>query len=77
MPVLLKNEIDLPGLRELSSEPRQIMPDIQKFKLSDGKIIYLFGKGNSINLTAGDGNPIEVMDLGSGPAIPVPGIPRG
>ena len=40
------------------------MPDIQKFKLSDGKLIYLFGKGNSINLTAADGNPIEVMDLG-------------
>ena len=59
-----ENEIDLPGLRELSSEPRQIMPDIQKFKLSNGKIIYLFGKGNSVNLTAGDGNPIEVMDLG-------------
>ena len=40
------------------------MPDIQKFKLGNGKIIYLFGKGNSVNLTAGDGNPIEVMDLG-------------
>ena len=59
-----ENEIDLPGLRELSSEPRQIMPDIQKFKLSDGKIIYLFGKGNSVNLTSADGNPIEVMYLG-------------
>ena len=59
-----ENEIDLPGLRALASEPRQIMPDIQKFKLGNGKIIYLFGKGNSVNLTAGDGNPIEVMDLG-------------
>ena len=59
-----ENEIDLPGLHALASEPHQIMPDIQKFKLDNGKIVYLFGRGNSINLSAGDGNPIEIMDLG-------------
>ncbi len=57
-------EIDLPGLRELSAEPKQIMPDIQQFKLDNGKTIYLLGKGNMVNLSTGDGNPIEVMDMG-------------
>ena len=61
---MFETEIDLPGLHEQAAEPKQIMPDIQQFKLNNGKTIYLLGKGNSVNLTAGDGNPIEVMDLG-------------
>lgn len=32
--------------------------------MSDGKNYFLLGRGNSINLAGGDGNPIEVMDLG-------------
>ncbi len=61
---MFETEIDLPGLRELSSESRPVMPDIGRFKLDNGKTIYLFGEANSVNLSAGDGNPIEVMDLG-------------
>ena len=61
---MFETEIDLPGLRELSAESRPIMPDIREFKLNNGKTIYLMGEANSINLSAGDGNPIEIMDLG-------------
>ena len=59
-----ETEIDLPGLRELSGEPKQIMPNIEKFVLNNGKAIYLLSKGNLVNLAGGDGNPIEVMDMG-------------
>ena len=61
---MFETEIDLPGLREQATETHQTMPEIQQFKLNNGKTVYLLGKGNSINLTAGDGNPIEIMDLG-------------
>lgn len=61
---MFETEIDLPGLRELSVESNQIMPDIRQFKLENGKTVYLLGEANSINLSAGDGNPIEIMDLG-------------
>ena len=59
-----ETEIDLPGLRDLASESNRIMPNVRQFKLDNGKTLYLLGKGNMVNLTAGDGNPIEVMDLG-------------
>ena len=61
---MFETEIDLPALRGLSVESKPVMPDIRQFKLDNGKTIYLFGEANSINLSAGDGNPIEVMDLG-------------
>ena len=61
---MFETEIDLPGLRELSIESSPIMPDIRQFRLDNGKTVYLMGEANSINLSAGDGNPIEIMDLG-------------
>ncbi len=61
---MFETEIDLAGLRELSVVSDSIMPEIRKFKLDNGKTVYLLGEGNSVNLTAGDGNPIEIMDLG-------------
>ena len=61
---MFETEIDLPGLRELSTESNPIMPDIRRFSLENGKTIYLLGEANSVNLSAGDGNPIEIMDLG-------------
>ena len=61
---MFETEIDLPGLRGLSMESSPIMPDIREFRLDNGKTVYLMGEANSINLSAGDGNPIEIMDLG-------------
>jgi adenosylhomocysteinase len=56
-------EIDLATLRDRASAMRELRPDIEVFDL-DGKAIYLLSRGNLVNLAAGDGNPIEVMDLG-------------
>ncbi|MCY4337774.1 MAG: adenosylhomocysteinase [Gammaproteobacteria bacterium] len=61
---MFETEIDLPGLRELAVESQPIMPDIRRFGLENGNAIYLLSEANSVNLSAGDGNPIEVMDLG-------------
>ena len=37
---------------------------IEAFRLDDDKVVYLLSQGNLVNLAAGDGNPIAVMDLG-------------
>ena len=61
---MFETEIDLPGLRALSVESNLIMPEIRRYRLNNGNTVYLFSDANSVNLSAGDGNPIEIMDLG-------------
>ena len=31
--------------------------------MRDGRRLYLIGRGMVVNLTAGDGHPVEIMDL--------------
>lgn len=57
-------EIDLPHLRALAVETVQVREHVEALRLKDDRRIYLVAKGNLINLAAGDGNPIEIMDLG-------------
>ncbi|NNF00995.1 MAG: adenosylhomocysteinase [Pyrinomonadaceae bacterium] len=57
-------EIDVAGLREIATDSRQIRENIESFDLENGKKLFLLAKGNPVNLAGGDGNPIEVMDLG-------------
>ena len=59
-----KFEMDIPALRGLAVEQKQVRPDIESLRLADGRQIFLLARGNLVNLGAGDGNPIEVMDLG-------------
>lgn len=57
-------EIALEALRERATEQQQLQKNIDAFRLADNRVIYLLSQGNLVNLAAGDGNPIEVMDLG-------------
>ncbi len=57
-------EIDVAALTDMSATVRPLRPDIEEFVLESGKTFFLLAKGNLINLAGGDGNPIEVMDLG-------------
>ena len=58
------SEMDVAGLRALAESHQQIRSDIEAFRLPNGNTLYLIAQGNLVNLAAGDGNPIEVMDLG-------------
>ena len=58
------SELDLDSLREMAATERTLRPNIDQFTLDSGKKFFLLAKGNLINLAGGDGNPIEVMDLG-------------
>lgn len=57
-------EIDLEALREMAETEHTLRPNIEQLTLASGKKFFLLARGNSINLAGGDGNPIEVMDLG-------------
>lgn len=55
-------EIDVGGLGEVASGVREVRRNVEEFAFGDRKI-YLVGRGMVVNLTAGDGHPIEIMDL--------------
>jgi adenosylhomocysteinase len=56
-------EIDVQALNDFSSSKRVIKPNIDEYFLYNGKRLYLIGKGDIVNLIAGDGKPAEIMDL--------------
>jgi adenosylhomocysteinase len=56
-------EIDVDALRAAASDAREVRSNVEEFTTSDGRRLYLLGRGLVVNLTAGDGHPIEIMDL--------------
>ncbi len=56
-------EIDVEGLRATSSDVREVRHNVEEFTTLDGRRLHLVGGGMVVNLTAGDGHPVEIMDL--------------
>jgi len=56
-------EIDIPALKKLAKERRQIREFVEEFTLEDGKKIFLLAEGRLINLSAAEGHPATVMDM--------------
>src|SRR5690606_7278835 len=56
-------EIDLEALKSASQSARQIRDEITEYRMSDGRRLYVIAAGRLVNLAAGDGHPIEIMDL--------------
>lgn len=57
-------EIDIPAMQDMASKIESVRDQIKEVTFADGRRIYLLSNGNLVNLAAGDGNPIEIMDLG-------------
>ena len=53
-------EIDLKGLKEISSSERRVRPFLDEYVV-DGKKIFVCGEGRLVNLAAAEGHPSEVM----------------
>lgn len=51
---------DLEGLAERHAPVR---PGVEEYRFADGRRAYLLGEGRLINLAAGQGHPVEIMDL--------------
>ena len=56
-------EVDVAGLHKISTSSYTIRNNIEAFVLPNGKTIYLLAQGRLVNLAAGDGHPIEIMDM--------------
>jgi adenosylhomocysteinase len=56
-------EVSKPDLEKLSVARCVIRPNIEEFELRDGRRLYLLAEGRLVNLAAGDGHPVEIMDL--------------
>ena len=56
-------EISKRDLKELSVKKNEVRKNIDEYILKDGRRIYLLAKGSLVNISAGDGHPIEIMDL--------------
>ncbi|HWG89805.1 MAG TPA: adenosylhomocysteinase, partial [Candidatus Thermoplasmatota archaeon] len=56
-------EIDLKSLRAAAKEVKQPRPNVEEYKLSDGRTVFVVGEGRLVNLAAAEGHPAEVMDM--------------
>lgn len=57
-------ELDIPGLKSISSSVRTIRPFLEEYTLKQGgKRIHILGEGRLVNLAAAEGHPSSVMDM--------------
>ncbi len=56
-------EVYVPDLREMAAEVRHVRDNIDTYVMADGRRLHLLGEGRLVNLAAGDGHPVEIMDL--------------
>ena len=56
-------EVDVKALREQAASVRTARLNVEEFKMSDGRRLYLLAEGRLVNLAAADGHPAEVMDM--------------
>ncbi len=55
-------EISKEALEGLSSSRRKVRDFVDEYVLAEGRKVYLLGEGRLINLVAGQGHPVEIMD---------------
>ncbi len=58
-------EIDVNGIKDEAKSVEEIKKGVEKIEFGN-KHVYILENAAPLNLSAGDGNPIEIMDLGLG-----------
>lgn len=56
-------EINICDLKAYTLEINQIRPNLQEYKLNNGKSLYVLAEGGLVNLVAAEGHPASVMDM--------------
>ncbi len=56
-------ELDIQGLRELATVVKQVREDVTRYELPGGKRVDVLANGRLVNLAAGQGHPVEIMDM--------------
>ena len=56
-------ELNLVGLKSLSTDVRIVRQYVEAYRLKDGREIMVLGEGRLVNLAAAEGHPASVMDM--------------
>jgi adenosylhomocysteinase len=56
-------EVSKTDLEGMAVSHGVVRPHVEEFVFADGRRVYLLGEGRLINLAAGQGHPVEIMDL--------------
>jgi adenosylhomocysteinase len=56
-------EVSKTDLEGLAESHRPVRPGVEEYRFADGRRAYLLSEGRLINLAAGQGHPVEIMDL--------------
>lgn len=56
-------EVNVGDLKAYTTEINQVRPNLEEYKLNNGKSIYVFAQGRLVNLVAAEGHPASVMDM--------------
>lgn len=59
-------EIDVKALADMSVKQEESRTNIDSYTMKDGRNIHLLSKAALVNIAAGDGHPIEIMDMSFG-----------
>jgi adenosylhomocysteinase len=57
------NEISKRALEKMSKKRRRVREYVEEYALKNGKRVYLLADGRLVNLAAGQGHPVEIMDM--------------
>ena len=57
------NEISKADLERLAKGKRRVREFVDEYTLSGGKRAYLVAEGRLVNISAGQGHPVEIMDM--------------
>ncbi|HLN51140.1 MAG TPA: adenosylhomocysteinase [Thermoplasmata archaeon] len=56
-------EVSRKDLEGIAVSHRTARPNVEEYRLADGRRVYLLAEGRLVNLAAGQGHPVEIMDL--------------
>jgi adenosylhomocysteinase len=57
------NEISKKALEGMSKKHRKVRETVEEYQLKNGRKVYLLADGRLVNLAAGQGHPVEIMDM--------------
>ncbi|MBQ3404216.1 MAG: adenosylhomocysteinase [Oscillospiraceae bacterium] len=56
-------EVDMAWLEDNCASKYDARPNITGYVLTNGRTVFVLGEGRLVNLAAGDGHPVEIMDM--------------
>lgn len=57
------NEISKTALEKMSKRHKKVRETVEAYQLKNGRTVYLLADGRLVNLAAGQGHPVEIMDM--------------